>query len=554
MQLLMRSAALVLALLLSAATAMAAPAPKSFAVLPFKVNGPAGYKYLERAIPEMLVSRLYWKDNFHPVSKDAAAKITPPESETQAKAAQASLGADYAVWGSVTVVGEDCSLDVRVRDRDGKEWPQSANAKVAGLIPALKGVADSINAEVFKRPGEGGAANATPKMVNQMNPELVHNETQPQQVYLNPQFRYAGAPEGDSRIRSQSLPYSAIGIIVEDLDGDGKNEILMLDDHVVYAYRWDGGRLIPMGEYRSPGMVECLNIRTIDWNRDGLKEIVVSAYNDKGEPESFILNWKGGQFIELMRRVRFYLNVEKLPPDYIPTLIGQRGDNPRLFKPGVHEMMKSGDELVMGKRLDLPEGANVFNFAYLPGGKGEGDKCVILTENERLRVHTERGARLAETDETYSGSAKGMPEEPGMPGLGKDRVQLKNMYFVPLRMYAVNFDRDDNWELLVNRPISTASQFFDRYRFFPQGEIHAMYWDGVGLNLQWKTRRIKGSVADFTVGDFNNDGTTDIVLCVNTHPGALGLESRKTMLLAYPLDLAKADPNTAPDKTENEQQ
>ncbi|HCG04895.1 MAG TPA: VCBS repeat-containing protein, partial [Desulfovibrio sp.] len=127
-------------------------------------------------------------------------------------------------------------------------------------------------------------------------------------------------------------------------------------------------------------------------------------------------------------------------------------------------------------------------------------------------------------------------------------------YFVPLRMYAVNFDRDDNWELLVNRPISTASQFFDRYRFFPQGEIHAMYWDGVGLNLQWKTRRIKGSVADFTVGDFNNDGTTDIVLCVNTHPGALGLESRKTMLLAYPLDLAKADPNTAPDKTESEQQ
>lgn len=231
MQLLMRSAALVLALLLSAATAMAAPAPKSFAVLPFKVNGPAGYKYLERAIPEMLTSRLYWKDNFHPVSKEASAKITPPETETQARAAQASLGADYAVWGSVTVVGEDCSLDVRVRDRDGKEWPKSTNAKVAGLIPALKGVADSINAEVFKRPGEGGPANAAPKAVNQMNPELVHNETQPQQVYLNPQFRYSGAPEGDSRIRSQSLSYSAIGVIVDDLDGDGKNEILMLDDH-----------------------------------------------------------------------------------------------------------------------------------------------------------------------------------------------------------------------------------------------------------------------------------------------------------------------------------
>lgn len=553
MQLLTRSAALVLTLLLSVATAMAAPAPRSFAVLPFKVNAPGGYRYLERAIPEMLTSRLYWKDNFQPVAKDASAGVAFPESEGQIKAAQASLAADYVVWGSVTVLGGNCSLDVRVRDRNGKEWLQSANAGIAELIPTLKGVADSISAEVFKRPAEGGAAGAAPRVVNRMNPDLVHNETQPRQVYLNPQIRYAGAPEGDSRIRSQSLDYSAIGLIVDDLDGDGKNEILMLDNRAVYAYRWDNGRLVPMGEYRSPGMVECLNIRTIDWNRDGLKEIVVSAYNDRSEPESFILNWKGGQFTEIMRRVRYYLNVEKLPPDYIPTLIGQRGDNPRLFRPGVHEMMKSGGELTMGKRLDLPEGANVFNFVYLPGAKDEDGKCVILTESERLRVYSERGARLAETDETYSGSATGIPEEPAMTGLGRDRVQLKNIYFMPLRMYAVNFDRDAHWELLVNRPISTASQFFDRYRFFPQGEIHAMYWDGVGLNLQWKTRRIKGSVADFTVGDFNNDGEPDIVLCVNTHPGALGLESRKTMLLAYPLDLSRANPDTAPDKTEHDQ-
>jgi len=113
------------------------------------------------------------------------------------------------------------------------------------------------------------------------------------------------------------------------------------------------------------------------------------------------------------------------------------------------------------------------------------------------------------------------------------------------RMLAVNLDRDDNWELLVNRPISTASQFFERYRFFPQGEIHALYWDGVGLGLQWKTRRVKGSVADFALADVNNDGVQDLVLCVNTHPGALGMESRKTMVLAYPLDLSKVDPNTA---------
>ena len=63
----------------------------------------------------------------------------------------------------------------------------------------------------------------------------------------------------------------------------------------------------------------------------------------------------------------------------------------------------------------------------------------------------------------------------------------------------------------------------------------------LGLNLQWKTRRIKGSVADFAVADANNDGILDLVACINTHPGALGVEKRKTIVVVYPLDLTKTE-------------
>jgi hypothetical protein len=71
-----------------------------------------------------------------------------------------------------------------------------------------------------------------------------------------------------------------------------------------------------------------------------------------------------------------------------------------------------------------------------------------------------------------------------------------------------------------------------------------LYWDGIGLNLAWKTRRIKGSVVGFSLADFTNTGGTDLVVCVNTHPGVLGVSARKTVVLAYPLDLSKTDPNT----------
>lgn len=552
MKVLMRTALAVLALLLLAASPTYA-APRSYAVLPFQINGPTTYRYLEKAIPQMFTSRLYWKDHFQPVSGDAAAKAALPGSEADVAKAQSALGADYAVWGSVTIVGDDCSLDVRVRDSKGKVWPKSSRAKVSDLIAALQNSADSISAEVFGRASAQTPATATPKQVNQMNEAFVVNEANPnQQVYLNPQFRYQGNAAGDARLRSQTLPFSALGMLVEDVDGDGKNEVLLLDDKAVYAYRWEGGRLMPAGEYHPNRYLECLNINSLDINRDGRREIIVTAVDEKSnEPESFILNYAGGQFTEVMTRIDYFLNVVKLPPDFVPVLVGQKTGQPRLFRQGVYEMAKNGDKLMQLKRLELPEGANVFNFVWLPGGsKGDGDKIVTLTDTERLRVHTAKGGRVAETDENYSGTAKGIAIEPNMPGMGRDKVLLKSQYYIPMRMLAVNLDRDDNWELLVNRPISTASQFFERYRFFPQGEIHALYWDGVGMSLQWKTRRVKGSVADFALADVNNDGVQDLVLCVNTHPGSLGMESRKTMVLAYPLDLSKVDPETA---TANEQ-
>ena len=52
-------------------------------------------------------------------------------------------------------------------------------------------------------------------------------------------------------------------------------------------------------------------------------------------------------------------------------------------------------------------------------------------------------------------------------------------------MLVVNLDKDDRYELLVSKNISLAAQFFETYRTFSQGEIHSLYWDGVGMITSW---------------------------------------------------------------------
>lgn len=547
MRLTVRTAFLTCMLMAAGVLSAYAEGMKTFAVLPFQVNGPAAYKHLEKAIPQMLTSRLYWKDHFVAVDKSAYSGVATPTSQAQAQAALQKIGVDYLIYGSTTVIGDESSIDLQVAGKDGSNWPRSASSKVSEMIPTLKNIAESINSEVFKREEAPAPDAAQANMVNQMNPVIQQNQlTANQQVYLNPQFRYAGDTDEGNRLRSNSLKIAAHGMIVDDVDGDGKNEVLLLSEHELGAYSFDGTRLTPLGTYEAALRFSLISVRAADLNRDGVMEIVVCAVDSEQAPYSFILNFQNGKFTVQEEKIPYLLNVVKFPPDYMPVVIGQRlskGNN--MWREPVYEMVKTGGGWEKGRKVDLPTGANLFNFVWLPASSTEDPKLIVLeADSEHLRVYSQKYARLAETDEGYSGASIGLEQDQSLRNMGKDTLLISSKYFVPLPMIPTDFDNDGRYELLVNKPVSVAAQFFDRYRFFPQGEIHSLYWDGVGLGLQWKTRRIKGSVVAFDVKDVNNDGIRDLVVCINTHPGNTGMGDRKTMLLAFPLDLEKTSPTT----------
>ena len=545
----------LLGLLLLLASQAVAAEKATFLVLPFAVQGSPSYAYLERSIPQMLTSRLYWKGRVEPVMPDLPASMKPAASQDAAEKLRAQYKADYVVWGNVTMVGDDASVDVRVRDKAGKVWPQSRQTKTPALMTAISAISDGINQEVFGRsptPASVKQPAQSSGRINQMNPDIMVNQTSSKEVYLNPQFRYAGPSSGDdSRLRSQALDFNSIGMEVVDADGDGKNEIFLLDETTVRAYTFANGQLNPAGEFKFPMTSKCLSIRSMP-HAAGRAWIIVNAVDSGGMPQASVLTYSGGRFTEEMKNIKYYLNVAKLPPTYQPILIGQEAQPPRLFKAGISEMVKQGSTLVPSRRIAMPSDANVFNFTYLPAGRGEKDseKLVVLSTDERLRTYTTKGARLSESSDKFSGSAVGLEIDPTMPGLGKETVTIASVFYIPMRMLAVDLEHDGNYELIVNKPISTASEIFDRYRFFPQSEIHCLFWDGIGLNLQWKTRRIKGSMVDYTIADANNDGVPDLVTCLNTHPGALGVKARKTIIMLYPLDMSQTNPGTGVDKSD----
>lgn len=530
----------------------AAAAAKTFVVLPFTINAPQSYAYLGKAVPSTIQGRISRPDML-----EGRIATTKGTSKDEAVKAMTAARADYAVWGSISVMGNDCTVEVNSVDKAGKTWHKTQQGPISGLTGIVQQLSGSLAGEFFNLPGVGYMSQAARSAQGRGNADIIVNETGQQQAYLNPQFRYQGAGAGDgSRLRSQRLPYTMVDMAVGDFNGDGKNEIAILSSHKLYIYSWpDGQQMKQLGEMSVSRSNICFSMRAIDLNRDGTKELVVSTFEESSNrPYSYFYSFKGNKFSEFADRSAYFVSVLSPPPTYTPTLVGQGWDSLKLFSPGVHIMVREGNKYNLGSRLSVPTGATVFNLAWLPAGRdAKGDQLIMLTEDERFKVFQGNNHTLLHTTmERFSGSAAGMDHYKGMPGLGIDRnYQLPSKYYAPMRLITTDLGRTGEHVLLVNKPISTASQFFDRYRYFPQGEIHALFWDGVGLGLKWKTRRIRGSVAEVDMGDVNNNGILDLVVGLNTSPD-LGIGGRQCMVTAYPLDVSQTNPNLPADLSDFE--
>ena len=542
-------------LLAAVAAGAASAAAKSAVVLPFVVNAPQSYAYLSKAVPATIQGQLD-----RPGMLETRTGQSKASSQTEAQQALRSSGADNAVWGSVSVMGNDCTVIINSVDKAGKTWTKTGQAPVSELTTTVQSLTSSLGKEVFgvstamRTPGST-AANSNRGATS--NADIVTNETGQQQVYLNPQFRYQGAGSEDgSRLRTQRLPYNMVDMAVGDFNGDGKNEVAILSDHDLRIYSWPtNGQIKLLAETVISRSNNNFSMRAIDLNRDrSLALVIATTEESSNRPYSYIYSFKGNKLTNIAERIPYYVSVMRIPPTYAPTLVGQGWDSLKLFAPGVRIMTKQDGKYTLGQRIDLPTGATVFNCAWLPANRdGKGEQLVMLTDDERLKLFQGHGNTLVHTTmERYSGSATGMDHYKGMPGLGIDKnYQLPSKYYAPMRLIAADIGNTGNYTLLVNKPISTAAQFFDRYRFFPQGEIHALFWDGVGLGLKWKTRRIRGSVAEIDLADVNNDGILDLVVGLNTSPD-LGIGSRQCMITAYPLDVSATNPNVPADMSDFE--
>ena len=111
--------------------------PKKVAILPFTMHAQQEMGYLREGILDMLATRLYSKDKVAVIEKGVVRKAMADHQGSvdrgYAEQLGKDLGADYVLFGSVTVFGESVSLDATMSSITGKEPPITVYSQTKGM-------------------------------------------------------------------------------------------------------------------------------------------------------------------------------------------------------------------------------------------------------------------------------------------------------------------------------------------------------------------------------------------------------------------------------------
>lgn len=503
-----------------------------YAIAQFQVNGSNSYQYLKNAVPPMFNTRLFAAGMNEPVpTQDSLANSASPKSQKEAQELRKKHKADYLVYGTVSVIGDTASLDVSVVGDNNYFWQKSSQNNVNNLLAGINAVAGNINQEVFKT---SGAASAQARSTAQGSSFINAETGAPSTNYLNPELRYQGVEE--NKFRSQTQPFESTGMQVADFNGNGFNEILLGSENEVIIYSYNDNQLKELARKKLYSSANILRISTFP--HKGRNYIVVATCDEtNNDARSYILLFNGKQIQEIAN-TRYYLNVAKTSAHGDPELIGQNADATRFVKGAVFRINFDGKNISKGTNLSsLPSKADVFNFTYVPSSQDSGDVIAVIDDQDRLNIFSTSGKLLSKTEEYYASTANRVSVTRDIGGFVSQEGKIDASYhYVPSAVNVVDIDNDNNYELIVTKPLSVAANLLNNYRNYAQSEVHALLWDGVGANLLWKTRRIKGTVADVKIADPNNDGVLDLVVNVNTYPGTMGISKIRTFVTLYPLD------------------
>lgn len=478
-------------------------AQKRIAVLPFTMNADRDLSFLQSGIMDMLNSRLAWKGKVDIIEKAAVKKevdaVPGPLDKEKAVRVGSALGANYVIFGSVTVFGDSVSIDAKILDVAKSDELVTAfdqSKGMDGVIPTVNQFAENINAKI---------------MGKEVSTQERHVEKE--QTDSGPIIAVGEGPGGSGQRPSyvQRYKLEIRGIEAGDVDGDGKAELVMIDKDTIVVYKWTKNRLVQFKEIKGTWSPNFIYVSVADLNGNGVDEIYVSNLTATNA-STYVLEWDGSNFKETAKRESWLIRVVDLPGRG-ETLLGQKRATSGKYVGDVYVLKREGNGFVATEALKLPAKGNVFNFVQSDlEGKG-AISTTLLDAYEHLVVCSQEGEVLWKSDDYFGGSLAYMD----YLDVNVNRmVQTPIRVFIPSPIFLHDINGDGKKEIVICENHSKVARIFGDMRWFGSGKVHFMDWDGASLVSKWVTPKLSGTTVGYKVADLDNDSLPELIVATVT--------------------------------------
>lgn len=346
-----------------------------------------------------------------------------------------------------------------------------------------------------------------------------------------------GARERTGGVKSYSFDkVSFRGMSVADVDGDGKNEVVLITPTRVIVYRFEGNQMREVASFDEGASNDFRWLDVADMNGDGAPEFYLASYRSN-ELFSMILQFRKGKFTPLVRNDRtFYrlLRVKrpprgaKIPDSEAYLLLGQREGLDEPFDGPIYRYQWSGNKLAPAAPYALPLDMTILGFGLWDINKDGALEVIEVERDDRLRLFSRSGDGIYASAETYGAPVYKFFSQSKAES-NEDLAEDPDLA-IRSRVLVEDVDRDGVDEVLVikNEYVSAIVPGLG----VSGGQIASLIWDGGGLTETWRSRKLSNGIVDFAFGDADNDGFDDLVVAA----ASLGLfAGEKSQIFFYQL-------------------
>ncbi|MCP4629287.1 MAG: hypothetical protein GY850_38150 [bacterium] len=525
--------------------------PKRIALLPFKINSAQDLSFLKDGIFDMLTSRLSKEGRVEVYSREQVEGAVQTEAasgninEATARGIGTRLNADFVLFGSLTVLGENVSIDAKMVDISGGKptmtfFDQSRD--LGAVITKINLIAADINARMFDRtmaatktPAAAAPPQPTKKKDIYVHPESVLKQDgfirQGETDAANSGIIMPGeARESQAKFwKSANFKHLIHGISLGDVDGDEKIETVIITPHEVIIYRSEAGRFQKLQEIPA-GRKSLTAVDVADVNGNGYAEIFVTSLNaHKNALVSMVFEYDGENFVKIVDDSPWFYRVADTPARG-RILLGQRSRVAKHHSGKIYELIAQNGEYVPTDRIKTPRETNLLGFTIGDVLNNGQENAVAYRRNDHLRVIDSAGKVIWDGGDRLGGSML------YYNGPKEDLGDIENRKYLPMRLLVRKNRASDGMEVITVKNHELTGRRLE-YRKFTKSHIEAFTWNGMGLAPNWKTRQISGYIQDFALGDFDNDGRDELIAAVVLKEGRIILASEpKSTMIAYELE------------------